>query len=57
MACISAVYDEAEFRWRSATVVSPTEKAKPTLFLDLESSVKQGIGLANELMISWRWER
>ena len=32
MACISAVYEEAEFRWRSATVVSSTEKAKPTLF-------------------------
>jgi len=38
-------------------VVSPTEKVKPTLFLDLELSVKQRIGLENELMVSWRWER
>jgi len=39
-----------------ATVVSPTENAKPTLFLDWEPSVKQKIGLENKLMISWEWE-
>jgi len=33
------------------------KKAKPTLFLDLEPSVKQRVGLKNELVISWRWER
>ena len=38
-------------------VVSPTERAKPTLFLDLEPFVKQRIGLENVLMISCRWER
>jgi len=37
-------------------MVSPTETAKPTLFLDLEPSVKQRIGLENELMIYWKWE-
>jgi len=54
MACISAVYEEAEIQWRSATVVSPTEKTKPTLLLDLEPSVKQRIGLANGSEID-RW--
>ena len=37
--------------------MSPTEQAKPTMFLDLEPSVKQRVGLENELMISWRWKR
>jgi len=41
IACNSAVYEEVGFRWRNATVVSSTtETAKPTLFLDLEPSVK-----------------
>jgi len=35
-------------------VVSPTEKAKSTLFLDLEPSVKQRVGLENKLMIKVR---
>ena len=38
-------------------MVSPTEKTKPTLFLNLEPPVKQRVGLENELIISWRWER
>ena len=38
-------------------MLSLTEKAKPTLFLDLEPSVNQRVGLENKLMISWRWER
>ena len=55
MACISAAYEEAEFRWRSATVVLSMKKATPTLFSDLESSaLKQRIGLANELIIFWK---
>ena len=37
--------------------MSPTEKVKPTMFLDWEPSVKKRIGLENELTISWRWER
>ena len=57
IACNSGVSEEVGFRWRSATVVSPTEKAKPTLLLDLEPSVKQRIRSENELVICWRWEQ
>jgi len=39
MACILAVNDEAELRWRYAKVVLPTESAKMTLLLLFEPSV------------------
>ena len=43
--------------WVSVAECYGGEKGIPTLFLDSEPSVNQRIGLENELMISWRWER
>jgi len=52
MACISAVNDEAELRWRYAKVVMPTENTKLTLLLHFEPSVQQRVGLGKELIFS-----